>query len=192
VDLDDAGRHGADGDDALLARAAAGDTRAVRALADAHLPRLVALGHRMTGDAAMAEDIAQEAMIRLWRQAPRWRPGRARLGTWLYRVATNLAIDRLRRARREVIMASPPEQADSAPDPETRRLAEDAGAATVARVQAALDGLPARQKAALVLVHYEGLDQKSAAEMMGIGLRAFESLLARGRRALRGTLGDLT
>ena len=90
-----------DPDEDLVDRVARGDPAAIRALTARKLPRLLALAGRMLGDAVEAEDIAQEAMLRAWRQAPKWRPGVAKFDTWLHRVALNLCYDRLRR-RREV------------------------------------------------------------------------------------------
>src|SRR5918997_4063532 len=80
----------------LLARYAGGDQSAARELTSRHAPRIFALARRMLADAAEAEDVTQETMLRLWRIAPDWQD-RAAVGTWLYRVASNLCIDRLRR-----------------------------------------------------------------------------------------------
>lgn len=89
----------ADEDTALLAAYAAGETRAARLLTERLTPVAYRLALRMLGDRAEAEDVAQEALLRLWRAAPDWDPGRARISTWIYRVASNLCIDRLRRGR---------------------------------------------------------------------------------------------
>jgi RNA polymerase sigma factor (sigma-70 family) len=175
-----------DPDEALLARVAEGDAAAVRALVGRKLPRLMSLGQRMLGDAAEAEDVAQEAFLRVWKQAPRWRPGRAKFDTWLHRVALNLCYDRLRR-RREIVTDQPPEQADPGPAPDRGLEARD----TSARVSRALGALPDRQREAIVLCHYQELGNIEAAAVMGVSVEALESLLGRGRRALRATLADL-
>jgi RNA polymerase sigma-70 factor (ECF subfamily) len=167
-------------------RAGEGDPAAARALVARKLTRILALGQRMLGDAAEAEDVAQEAFIRAWRQAPRWRPGAARFDTWLHRVALNLCFDRLRR-RREQPMAEPPAQVDPGPAPDRGLLAQDVGRA----VQAALQALPARQREAVVLVHYQELGNIEAAAAMQISVEALESLLSRARRALRVALEGL-
>ena len=88
-----------DSDDELLSRVAAGDPAAARALVARKLPRLLSLAGRMLSDRSEAEDVAQEAFVRVWKQAPKWRPGAARFDTWLHRVALNLCYDRLRRRR---------------------------------------------------------------------------------------------
>ncbi|WP_421934992.1 RNA polymerase sigma factor [Phenylobacterium sp.] len=175
-----------DPDEALLAAVAQGDPAAVRALAARKLPRLLALAGRMLGEAAEAEDVAQEAMIRAWRQAPIWKPGVARFDTWLHRVTLNLCYDRLRR-RREIATDHPPEQADDGPAPDRGLEAADVGR----RVAAAMGALPDRQREAVALCHYQDLTNIEAAAIMGVSVDALESLLSRGRRALRAALSDM-
>lgn len=166
----------------LMQRVAAGDNRACRDLAAAHLARLVALAGRMLGERAAAEDVAQEAFFRLWRQAGRWQ-AKARIGTWLYRVAHNLCIDRLR-AQGKLSDREVPDRPDPAPGPFAARHQSQ----VAARVEAALAGLPERQRTALALVHFEEVGNSEAAEIMGVSVEALESLLARGRRRLRQDL----
>jgi len=175
-----------DPDEELLSRVAAGDPAAVRALVARKLPRLLSLAGRMLGDGQEAEDVAQDAFIRVWKQAPKWRPGVAKFDTWLHRVALNLCYDRLRR-RREIAFAEPPERADEGPGPDRGLMALDTGA----RVAVAMAALPDRQREAIVLCHYQELGNIEAAAVMGVSVEALESLLGRGRRALRAALGDL-
>lgn len=177
---------GFDPDDELLARVAGGDPAAARALVARKLPRILALAQRMLGDAAEAQDVAQEAFLRAWRQAPRWEAGRARFDTWLHRVTLNLCYDRLRR-RREIPVATPPERSDEGAAPDRGLQAADVGR----RVAVAMAALPDRQREAVVLCHYQELGNIDAAEVMGVSVEALESLLARGRRALRAALADL-
>jgi RNA polymerase sigma-70 factor (ECF subfamily) len=176
----------ADPDEEVLARVARGDASAIRALVARKLPRLLALAHRMLGDASEAEDVAQEAFVRIWRQAADWKPGHARFDTWVHRVTLNLCYDRLRR-RRETPMADPPEQADQGAAPDRGLEAADVGA----RVSRALQALPERQREAIVLCHYQELGNLESAAVMGVSVEALESLLSRGRRALRAALADL-
>lgn len=150
------------------------------------LPRLLSLAGRMLGDTSEAEDVAQEAFVRVWKQAPRWRPGKARFDTWLHRVALNLCYDRLRR-RRERAYADPPDRPDDGPGPDRGLHALDTGR----RVGTALQALPDRQREAIVLCHYQELGNIEAAAVMGVSIEALESLLGRGRRALRAALADL-
>jgi RNA polymerase sigma-70 factor (ECF subfamily) len=149
------------------------------------------MAYRMVGDAHEAEDIAQEAMLRLWDHAPRLAArhsggggtsGPLRLGAWLKRVAVNLAIDRLRLARRQS-GGEVPESADEAPLADARIEAQqrrDLARALIAT-------LPERQRAAIVLTYYEELPNAEAAEVLEMNIKAFESLLYRARAALRAS-----
>ena len=176
----------ADPDEDLVKRVGAGDPAAVQAMVARKLPRMLSLAQRMLGDAAEADDVAQEAMLRAWKQAPRWTPGQARFDTWLHRVALNLCYDRLRR-RREIATDVIPDHIDDGPAPDRGLLASETGA----QVQAALSRLPPRQREAIVLCHYQELGNIEAAALMEISVEALESLLSRGRRALRAALADL-
>jgi RNA polymerase sigma-70 factor (ECF subfamily) len=175
-----------DPDDELVRRAGEGDAAAIQALVAAKLRRVLALAERMLGDPAEAEDVAQETFFRVWRHAARWRPGAARFDTWLHRVTLNLCYDRLRR-RRERPVAEPPETTDPGPAPDRGLLAADVGV----RVDRALQALPPRQREAIVLCHYQELGNIEAAGLMGVSVEALESLLSRGRRALKSALADL-
>jgi RNA polymerase sigma-70 factor (ECF subfamily) len=176
----------ADTDDELVLRAGRGDPAAIRALVARKLPRILALAQRMLFDAAEAEDVAQETFIRVWKNAVNWRPGEAKFDTWLHRVALNLCYDRLRR-RRERPTADLPEQVDTGPAPDRNLHALDIGK----RVEASLRALPPRQREAIVLCHYQELGNIEAAALMQVSVEALESLLSRGRRALRAALADL-
>lgn len=175
-----------DPDEALLARVAKGEPAAVRALVARKLPRLLALGQRMLGESAEAEDVAQETFVRAWKQAGSWKPGAARFDTWLHRVALNLCYDRLRR-RREVAMDNPPDHPDEGPGPDRGLQANDVGK----RVAVAMAALPDRQREAVTLCHYQELSNIEAAALMAISVEALESLLSRGRRTLRAALSDM-
>ncbi|CAG9189320.1 RNA polymerase sigma factor [Paraburkholderia sabiae] len=175
-----------DPDAELVAGVGRQEPAAVRTLVARKLPRLLALATRMLGDRMEAEDVAQEAFMRIWKQAPRWREGEARFDTWLHRVALNLCYDRLR-AHREEPTDEPPDDADPAAAPDTQLETQSRDA----RVRAALAALPARQREALVLNYYQELSNIEAAALMGITVDALESLLARARRSLRAQLaGD--
>ncbi len=177
---------GGDSDAALMRRVAGGDSAASRLVVTRHLPQVLALARRMLNDAAEAEDVAQEAMLRLWQTAARWRAD-APVGAWLYRVAHNLAIDRIRRRRPMIDVEAAAGLADPAPTP-AERLAERERKAAVERAIAAL---PERQRTAITLVHTLEMGNIEAAATMEISVEALESLLSRGRRALRAALMDL-
>jgi RNA polymerase sigma-70 factor (ECF subfamily) len=176
-----------DPDAELVRNAGAGDARAAEALVRRHLARMVALARRMLGDATEAEDVAQEVFLRVWREAPRWRPGAAKFETWMHRVALNLCYDRLRRGREKPDANAGLFVADPAPSAGDIRLAQQRSAA----VHVALAQLPERQRAAIALVHFEEMSNIAAAETLEISVEALESLLARGRRALKAALAGV-
>ena len=175
-----------DPDDDLIRRVGRGEPAACQALVARKLPRLLALARRMLGDPVEAEDVTQEAFLRAWKQAPTWKPGTARFDTWLHRVTLNLCYDRLRK-RRETPMAEPPDRPDPGPAPDRGLEASELGA----QVDRALQALPDRQREAIVLCHYQELSNIEAADLMGVSVEAMESLLSRGRRALRSALAEL-
>ncbi len=172
-------------DDALLVLFANGDQSAARILTLRLTPRVFSQAFRMLGDKAEAEDVAQEAMIRLWKIAPEWRQGEAKVTTWLYRVVANLCTDRLRKTR-GVALDAIAEPEDGA-KPAAEVMQEDA---RMSALQAALAQLPERQRQAVVLRHIEGLGNPEIAEIVGISVEAVESLTARGKRALTKILAD--
>lgn len=170
---------------ALLAAFASGDRQAAAQLTARLGPRTFGLALRLLGDRSEAEDVAQEAMLRLWRIAPDWRHGEARVSTWLYRVTLNLVTDRRRRARgRMAALDEVAEPADPAPGAARRMLDAQRHDA----LQVALMQLPERQREAVVLRHIEELANPEIAGIMEISTEAVESLTARGKRALAAIL----
>ncbi|MEZ5779269.1 MAG: RNA polymerase sigma factor [Paracoccaceae bacterium] len=174
---------GHESDEALLAQYAGGDRRAAHVLTERMTPLAYRVAFRMLGDAGEAEDAAQEAMIRLWRAAPDWRDQGAKVSTWLYRVASNLSLDRLRR-RRTVALDAVPEPADDRPGAEQGMIAAERARA----LDRALLQLPERQRQAVMLRHLEGLGNPEIAAIMETGVEAVESLIARGKRGLAEAL----
>lgn len=173
-------------DGAVLLAYANGDDEAARVLSERLLPRVLAQATRMLSDQAEAEDVAQDAMMRLWKIAPDWREGEAQVATWLYRVVANLCTDRLRR-RRGVsldLIAEPV-------DPQISAAARMQDNARLSALSDALADLPDRQAQAVSLRHLEGLSNTQIAEIMDVSIRSVESLTARGKRALADSLGHL-
>lgn len=166
-------------DDALLVLYANGDQAAARTLTLRLAPRAYAQAYRMLGNAADAEDVAQDAMMRVWKIAPEWRQGEAKVTTWLYRVTANLCTDRLRRKTGAPLDAIE-EPADPAPAADH---ALQQSARNDALQQALLD-LPERQRQAVVLRHIEEMTNPQIAEIMEISVEAVESLTSRAKRAL--------
>jgi RNA polymerase sigma-70 factor (ECF subfamily) len=174
----------ADGDGALLARTAAGDMRAFERLSGRHYARCFRVAARLLNDAAEAEDVVQEVLLKLWTGAASVREPQA-LAAWLARASANLALDRLRQ-RRPVLPGELPDVPDLSLAPD-RNLDRAALSQSVADAIAAL---PDRQRAALVLVHMEGFGNIDTARMLGLSVEAVESLLARARRSLKATFAD--
>jgi len=174
-----------DPDEVLLERIARGDMAAVSALVSRKLPRLLSLGRRMLNDPAEAEDVAQETLVRTWKQAATWVPGKARIDTWMHRVALNLCYDRLRR-RRDTVSPETVEIVDDAAGPSARL--EQAQMAQA--LQNALAQLPERQRTAITLNYYQEMSNIEAAAVMGVSIEALESLLARARRTLRSLMSE--
>jgi RNA polymerase sigma-70 factor (ECF subfamily) len=177
--------HAVADDAALLGGLARGDAAAFRALVARHLPAVLGVARRMLRDDAEAEDVAQEALVRLWRTGAGVELGPGGLKPWLRRVTTNLCIDRMRSAGRITVTDEVPEQPVAA-----EQVSALSGQDLAARVAGALQALPDRQRLALTLFHYEGLSQIEVGAAMGISDEAVESLLGRARRALKAMLKD--
>ena len=172
-------------DEGLMATVAAGNQAAFAALVRVESPRLLRFTRSLVSPAE-AEEVVQEALLRLWQQAESWQP-KGRVSTWLHHVAYRLCIDRLRRRRPSVAIDEVEDDLEDpavAPDQRLIRVAE-AGA-----VRAAIAQLPERQRMAILLCHFQELSQAEGAAVMAIGEEAYESLLARGRRRLRALLAE--
>lgn len=176
-------------DGALMQRLAAGDETAARDLVDRFARPLARFAAGILNDPAEGEDVAHEAIMRLWRNAESWRPEGV-ISAWLKRSAYTLSIDRLRKTKR---MVDDPEgetvarATDNAVDPENAAFGQEVGVA----VRAAMARLPERQRAAVLLAQQEGLSGQEIADALDSTPEAVESLLARARRALRQDLADV-
>lgn len=170
-------------DAALMARLQQGEVAAYRELMDQHVRPVLNYSYRLLGSRAEAEEVTQEVFLRLWKLET-WSP-EARVISWLLRVAHNLCTDRLRR-RREVGDSGVEASTDSRRPSHILEQRE-----RVEAIRAAIDRLPERQRAALVMSHFEGLSNREIAAVMDVGVEAVESLLSRARRQLRGQLGRI-
>jgi len=170
-------------DAGLARRIAERDGEALADVVNAQFPRVFAVARRMVGNDADAEDIAQDVFLRLWRKPPDLSDERALLSTWLYRVASNLSIDRLRRKRPD-----PMDETSEIPSSDAGPDVAAAGQQVARQIDAALAALPDRQRLALTLTYYEGCSNIETAEIMETTAEAVESLLSRARRGVRATL----
>ncbi|MDR7522345.1 MAG: sigma-70 family RNA polymerase sigma factor [Armatimonadota bacterium] len=172
-------------DHALLARACAGDLDAFETLVRAHQDRIYTLAYRITGNREDAVDAAQDAFVRAYQALPRFREDAA-FGTWLYRIATNAALDLVRR-RPPVPPVEVPANHPVPDSPEAAAHRREIGR----RVQAALAHLPPEFRATVVLRDLQGLSYRDVARILQVPIGTVRSRLARGREALRAQLSDL-
>jgi RNA polymerase sigma-70 factor (ECF subfamily) len=172
-----------DEDKDLLDRLALGDESAFRALVVRHLDRAYAIALRIVGNAADAEDVVQDTMLKVWTHRGQWQHGRAKFSTWLYRVVSNRCIDLRRKPRTENVDAVP-EVADKQPDASSvieRNEVTDL-------LEAAMQRLPEQQRIAVIFSYHENMSNGDIAEVMDTTVSAVESLLKRGRQQLRELL----
>jgi RNA polymerase sigma-70 factor, ECF subfamily len=164
-----------------------GDHAAFRVLLERHGRRMLLLARQMLGANAEAEDVVQEAFVRVWQHAAQFDARRSLFTTWMHRIVVNLCLDRARRPRHggsDEFDALAQSRADETPDALGQALARERSAA----VHSALRTLPARQRAALVLFHFQAASTREGAAVMALSEKAFESLLTRARAALRQAL----
>jgi len=170
----------------LMARLASGDTRALGQLAERHQARVLELAFRTLGHWDLAEDVAQETFLRVYRAAKHYRP-QAKFTTWLYRIVVNLCLDEQRRrakAAAPLDSVAPEGLPATNGDPTERKEVAEL-------VRAAVQGLPERQRVAIVLYRYEGLNHAQISEATGWSQSAVESLLVRAYANLRSRLAKV-
>ena len=170
-----------DSDESLMTSICAGDHRAFATLVERHNKMFFSAAYRVCGNSIEAEDIVQDAFLKLWAKPQAFDASRGvKFTTWFYRVVSNVAIDAARKKKPQVdtdvvdLMADQSAAADDmiVMDEQQRALEE------------AIQELPERQKKALNLCFYEGLSIKEAAEIMDVGVKALESLLMRAKSNL--------
>jgi RNA polymerase sigma-70 factor (ECF subfamily) len=168
------------GDAILMARVRQGNHTAFACLAERHADRFYLLAYRYLQHRQEAEDIVQQAFIQLWEQPERWNPAKqTRFTTWFYRVIVNACLDA--RKGRRVLTEVTEEPNDKALLPDGKLQRHEEQQALEREIQA----LPERQQTALNLCFYEGLSNQEAAEVMGVGLKALQSLLMRAKTTLK-------
>lgn len=172
-------------DEVLMGLVSGGDRRAFAALAQRHASLFFSAAFRMCGQKEEAEDVVQEAFLKLWERPGVFDPSRGtKFSTWFYRVVMNLAIDRGRRRRPHAAA----ETLETLPDGRTSADARLIEQEQEVAIERAIQALPERQRAALNLCFYEGMSNKEAADILGVGVKALESLLMRAKAALREDL----
>lgn len=169
-------------DTALMIRAAAGDLGAFEQLVCRNQAGAWALAWRFLGDATEAQDIVQEGFLKIFKAASRYRPT-AKFRTYLYRVITRLCLDWEAKKRPEY-MEVLPSLSDSSRDPEALVALGQLSSA----VQKCLADLPAKQRIAITLRHYDGMTYNEISEVLEVSPKAVDSLLQRARDALRRCL----
>jgi RNA polymerase sigma-70 factor, ECF subfamily len=170
-------------DEALMRQTCEGDTAAYRMLVQRHIHRMLRLAQGMVGERSDAEDIVQEAFLRVWVHAKSWDATRAKFTTWLYRIVFNLCVDQTRKpvgASLDLVIDRVDPQIDA-----LERIQRQESAGQVVR---ALSQLPDTQRAAVALHYYEGLSNAEAAEVLSVSIGAVEQLLVRARRRLKELL----
>jgi len=177
-----------DSDESLMRLIRQGSHQAFAILVRRHTDRFYAAAFRLSGRPSEAEDMVQDAFLKIWQKPDLWRDDRgAKFTTWFYRILVNQNIDRIRKGQRmisgETIL---PFVADGRADPESVTGANE----EQARIEGALSSLPERQKTALTLCFYEGLSNAEAAGVMGVKIKALESLLMRAKTGVRDYLNQ--
>ncbi len=162
-------------EEALMLAIARGEHAAFDELVQRYGEKLYRVAWRVVRERTLAQDVVQEVLLKVWSR-PAWRPGGARPGTWLYRLTLNAAIDQLRRRR--------PEETLSGTEPGAPDVASgnEELAHTMHRL---MEELPQAMREALWLCYFEGMSHAEAGAVLRRSAKAVESLLARGRRALR-------
>ena len=175
----------ADTDEALMHRVCAGERRAYQMLVDRHASRFLAQAYRVMGNQAAAEDMVQEAFIKLWTNPSAFNAEKSRFSTWFYRVVLNRCLDEKRKKTPQQL----PEHYDS--EDSTKKSDEQLSQAqTMQRLHTALETLKENQATAIRLCYLEGLSNAEAADVMNMKVKALESLLVRARAKLRDILGQ--
>lgn len=163
---------------------AKGDAAALQAFSLHFGNRMFATAYRLLGNRASAEDAVQEALIKVWQNAPKWDESKGQPFTWTYRILTNVCMDMLRKNKKSLHLDEVLELED-----------ENVLHALEVRLDmnilsTAMQKMNEKQRIALVLTYMEGFTNKETAHSMGINVKAVETLLVRGRKYLRDKCGE--
>ena len=179
----------------LVTSILAGDERSFAQLVQQQSGPVLSLAWRLVGNREDAEDLVQEAFLRLYRALPNFR-GDSKISTWLYRTTTHLAIDHLRRERlkRKLFFfrsrETDPDPVDVAPAPLANPAREVQDRQAMQALQRGLEKLSARQQVIFTLRHYEGMPLKEIAQHLGLETGTVKSHLHRAVSVLRRELAE--
>ena len=183
----------ADPDVATMLRVQAGDPEAFPELFRRLGPRVLRFARRLVGNDARAEEVTQDVFVQIFRFRHRYQP-QSRLTTWVFRIATNLCLNELRRPERQLrvdLWDDDRPEGPPLPDPEARTPEENAAALELAgRLEAAVGKLPPKQRAALLLSRVDGLAYDDVADALGCSEGAVKALIFRATQSLKQTLRD--
>jgi RNA polymerase sigma-70 factor, ECF subfamily len=183
-------------DEELMVAVCEGDRSAYRTIVNQHLGSISHYAFRILGNSKDTEDISQEVFLRLWTNAHKWQGEKAKLSTWLHRIAHNLCIDHIRKHGRVDTKSSFDEDhfenngtgSDIEGGVEGGFESKSEENEKFHLLKQAMDQLPESQRSALALCHYQGFSNKGAAAIMNISVSAVESALARAKRSLKERL----
>ena len=168
-------------DHELLALGQDGNSQAFAALVERHTERFYRLAFRYLQNKESAEDVVQDAFLKLWENPALWQPERnSKFTTWFYRVVVNLCLDLRKRKRPDALDDETSVIDEREPADETMIRAQEQKA-----LEKAIGALPERQRTALNLCFGEGLTNQEAAEVMGLNLKALQSLIMRAKATLK-------
>jgi RNA polymerase sigma-70 factor, ECF subfamily len=179
-----------DQDTALMVEVSGNNQQAFGLLVERYRLRAINFAYRFLGDRQAAEDVAQEAFVRVYQSRQRYHP-KAAFSTWFYRILSNLCLNEIRRRTRQPQALQPQDVLatilpDLSASPDAHYQQQEMSAA----VRQALGELPDKQRLAVILQRFEGLDYEEIGRIMGTSRGAVDGLLSRAKEALRQKLSD--
>lgn len=177
-------------DASLMRLVCSGKHDAFAEIVSRHTDRYFALAYRTLQNAGDAEDVVQNSFIKLWQEPAKWNSEKSQFTTWFYRVVINACHDHIRKYKHQVLAGEGVIEAAAESVSSEQAMLEQNQVNDFQRqkLSKAIMGLPSSQRDAINLVVYLALPQKQVAEIMGISVKAVESLLVRAKRALSASV----